>query len=254
MASKVTYDMIKPFTGEGDVVSWIMKVKLVAKLQKITDVASLIPLYLEGDALAIYLEMKEKDQADADKIEATLKEAFTDGPFVAHGKLSRMRWTGEQVDVYANEIRRLAGLAGFTGDGLERMVKLTFVNGLPDSISVELQQVENILSLPMSDILTRARVLTANKEGKAIAAVATSARMMGKGDNAQGRKMASKQEERKFKGQCYVCGGPHMARQCTERKPVTCYKCGKEGHISPQCYQGNEMRGTGAPAVTPLMD
>lgn len=241
MASKVTYDMIKPFTGEGDVVSWIMKVKLVAKLQKVTDVASLIPLYLEGNALAIYLEMKEKDQADADKIEATLKEAFTDGPFIAHSKLSRLRWTGEQVDVYANEIRRLAGLAGFTNDGLERMVKLTFVNGFPDSIGVELQQVENILSVPMSDILTRARILTGNKEGKAVVAVATNVRTMGRG-------------ERKFNGKCYVCGGPHMARQCTERKPVTCYTCGKEGHISSQCYQGNEKRGTGAPAVTPSMD
>lgn len=66
-----------------------------------------------------FLEMKEKDQEDGDKIEATLKEAFSDGPFVAHGKLFHVRWTGEQVDVYANEIRRLAGLAGFTGDNLE---------------------------------------------------------------------------------------------------------------------------------------
>ena len=49
--------MIKPFTGEGDVVSWIKKVQLVAKLQKVSDLASFIPLYLEGDALALYLEM-----------------------------------------------------------------------------------------------------------------------------------------------------------------------------------------------------
>lgn len=155
------------------------------------------------------------------------------------------------MDVYANEIRRLAGLAGFTGDSLERMVKLTFVNGFPDSISVELQQMENILSMPMSDVLTRARVLAAKKEGNVIAA-ATS--MMGKVDVPHGRKMFTKQEERKFKGQCYVCGGPHMARQCTERKAITCYKCGKEGHISPHCNQGNEKVGTGAPAVTPSMN
>ena len=50
-----------------------------------------------------------------------------------------MKWTGEPVDVYANEVRRLAGLAGFSGDGLERIVKLTFVNGFPDNISIELQ-------------------------------------------------------------------------------------------------------------------
>ncbi|XP_045136504.1 uncharacterized protein LOC123519337 [Portunus trituberculatus] len=30
------------------------------------------------------------------------------------------RWCGEQIDVYANEISRLAGLAGFTGDALSK--------------------------------------------------------------------------------------------------------------------------------------
>ena len=43
MASKITSDMIRAFTGEGDLVAWLKKVKLVAKLQKVTDLASLIP-------------------------------------------------------------------------------------------------------------------------------------------------------------------------------------------------------------------
>ena len=36
---------------------------------------------------------------------------------------------GEEVDVFANEIRRLAR---FEGPYLEHIVKLTFINGLPD--------------------------------------------------------------------------------------------------------------------------
>lgn len=32
MASKITSDRIKPFTGEGDMVAWLTKVKLVARL------------------------------------------------------------------------------------------------------------------------------------------------------------------------------------------------------------------------------
>ena len=65
--------------------------KLVTKLQNITALVSFMLLYLEGAALAIYLEMKESEQADAGKIEIRLKEAFTDGPFVAYGKLVNMR-------------------------------------------------------------------------------------------------------------------------------------------------------------------
>ena len=38
-------DVMPPFSGEGDVVGWIKKVKLVAKLQKVQDLTSFIPLF-----------------------------------------------------------------------------------------------------------------------------------------------------------------------------------------------------------------
>ena len=253
MEVKLSKDMIKPFNGEGNLVAWLSKVKLIAKLQKITDLASFVPLFLEGDALAIYLELGEKEQASADKIEARLKEAFTDGPFVAYGKIARMKWTGEPVDVYANEIRRLAGLAGFSGEELNRLVKLTFVNGFPDSISMELQQVEKILTLSMSDILARARILAPSKT-TSVTAVALK--------EGLGTRFG---ESRTFKGQCYRCGGPHIMRNCKEKKGIVCYRCGREGHIASRCVvehgkekdggevlsgnQGNDWRGAVAPAV-----
>ena len=135
---KVTSDMVKPFTGDGDVVAWLQKVKLVAKLGGIVELASFIPLYLEGGALAVYMEMPEADKAVDAKIEERLKEVYTDRAFVAYGKLIGMRWSGESVDVFANELRRLVGLAGFSGTGLEQAIRLAFIHGFPDDISVEL--------------------------------------------------------------------------------------------------------------------
>ena len=73
---------------------------------EIKDLASFNPLYLEGDALALYLEMREEDQTDVKKIENRLKEAFAQGRFEAYRRLMGLRWTGEQVNVFANEIRR----------------------------------------------------------------------------------------------------------------------------------------------------
>ena len=64
MSVKVTCDMIRSFSGEGDVVAWFKKIQLVARLQKITDLASFLPLYLEGEAHALYLEMDSADQLD----------------------------------------------------------------------------------------------------------------------------------------------------------------------------------------------
>ena len=71
-----------------------------------------------------------------------------------------VRWAGERVDVYANKIRQLVGLAGFEGAGLLRFTKLAFVTGFPNTISIELQQAPNIETLAMGDLLAQARVLT----------------------------------------------------------------------------------------------
>ena len=254
MSANIYKDFIKPFTGKGDVVSFIAKVELVAGLKKIEDEAKFLPLYLETD---------RKDPA---KIKNRLKEAFCDRPFVAHAKLSSMKWGGEELDVFANEIRQLAGLARFEGPYLEHIVKLTFINGLPDYMSVQLQQVGGILDSSLIEILTRARVLTAHKATSgAVAAVATNrrpSRQEGRARASQtpppGRERVSKTPppgSGGFMGKCFECGGPHMAQYCTAKTPraIRCYRCGREGHIAVYCGkgqgQGNEQGETAAPAV-----
>ena len=262
---KVFSEVMRPFTGEGDVVAWMKKARLVAKLKNIEDVASFLPLYLEGDALSLYLEMSEEDQKHADKIEARLRGAFTDGEFVAYGKLGKIRWTGEQVDVFANEIRRLAGMAGFTGAALDRIVRLTFVNGFPDSISVAMQQIPDIGTMPMSTLIPRARIL-ATRQVSEVAAVAVKG--AGTGRAPVGARQNSVRSEELgmgsgrevfrpfgFRGKCYRCNGPHMMRDCKEpRPPVTCFQCGMTGHIAVYCNQGNEQRGATVPVVTPTTE
>ena len=92
MSANAFKDFIKPYTGKGDVMSFITKVGLVlAALKKIDDEAKFLLLYLEGHALAIYLEMDVTDRKDPAKIKNCLREAFCDGPFVAYAKLSSMK-------------------------------------------------------------------------------------------------------------------------------------------------------------------
>ena len=71
--------MIKPFNGKGDLVLWLKNLKQVAKLHKISNLASCIPLFLGGNILALYLEMSKKDQQDEEMIGVRLKEAFMEG-------------------------------------------------------------------------------------------------------------------------------------------------------------------------------
>ena len=230
--TKVSAEMVKPFKGEGDVIAWIKKIQLVAKLQKVSDLASFIPLFLEGDALALYLEMSEDDQTNAESIIARLKEAFTEGAFVAFAKLSKIKWTGQPVDVFANEIRRLAGLAGLRGEGLESVVRLTFVNGFPDRISVALQQVDGVLTKPVSDLINVARIYCTCRNKCDDVHVTAVARVV-----ETPKKDSGPSTGRGFKPnvkvKCFRCGGPHFIKFCEEK--VRCFKCNNTGHIASQC-------------------
>ena len=150
---KLNSGIIKPFYGDGDVVVWLKKVQLVARLQKIDDMASLLPLYLEGDALQLYLEMDEDQQTNIDLIESQLKETFLDEELSAYTKLKLVKWAGEHMDVYASKIQ-LAGRARFAGCSLETVIKLVFVTGFLNDISMKLQQALAIKTLTIGDLLT----------------------------------------------------------------------------------------------------
>ncbi|XP_068237273.1 uncharacterized protein [Palaemon carinicauda] len=186
---------VKPFTGEGDIVSWLKKVTLVAKLQKIVDLASFIPLYLEGDALALSMEMGDEDQECAAKIQEKLKVAFSDDPFSAFGKLVQLKWTGEPVDVYANEIRRLAGLAKFD------------------------KQLPNVMTMAMSELISHARILSSKQQDGVVAVTVR------KGGEGVGAKHENTGRPFQFRGQCFRCGGPHMIKDCKETQGLVDTGC-----------------------------
>ena len=70
-------EMIRAFDGtNGDVDTWLNKLKLVAKLKKITALHEFLPLYLEGSAFAVYDHLSTEAKADADKIQTALRSAF----------------------------------------------------------------------------------------------------------------------------------------------------------------------------------
>ena len=180
--------------------------KLVAKLQKVQDLASFIPLFLHGDAFALYLEMSNEDQVWAEQIEMRLETALTEGPFEAYEKLKRFKWTGESVDVYANTIKRLAGLAGYVGIGLDHTVKLAFIMGFPDEVPIALQQLPHIERMDISKLLPTARLLV-SKRIKKTEMVAAS---------VQSNALRNKAQKESSSLQCFRCRGPHYIKDCME--------------------------------------
>ena len=136
--------IIKPYNGEGDVNAWLSKISLVASLTDMKDgeLVKVIPMYLEGGALAVYLEMPMDTRGNLEALKRGLLQAFSDSSFIAFSKLKALRWSGEPIDIYVTELRKLARESGFAGDALERVVRLAMVKGVPEKVSIELQQVE----------------------------------------------------------------------------------------------------------------
>ena len=126
-------DVLRPFDGSNaDIVQWLEKIKMVAKLRGVDDLATIVPLFLEGPAYAVFSELSEESKNKYDDIKSVLESAFSISPFKSYEMLIAKKWKGEPVDVYMSEVRRLAKIVGIEGGTL---LLRAFVAGMPADIS-----------------------------------------------------------------------------------------------------------------------
>ena len=235
MAGLQIKDFLQSFDGTGDVVQWLTKVELVAKLRKIRNVAEVIPLFLEGTAFSVYNEMADAEKQDADCIKQALTTAFATNPFRAYEEMCRRVWRDEPVDGYLTDLRRLARLAGVTS---ELLLLRAFVVGLPQTVSRELRALPGVERMPLSDLVERARCLVGELVERPVVASAT-------------RVPLRRGTVRRAAVRCYGCGGPHLLKFCDVpgKASPRCWSCGCEGHLARECRKGNGAGRTCASAV-----
>ena len=137
MSLKLT-EILEPFSGEGDIVEWLKKVKLVVKLKKKGKLNCIVPLLLRGNAFSVYDQMKDEDKENGEKIEEALVNAFSIGRFTAYASFINRRFNlFEPVNVFFSDLKRLASLAKMTNDDV---ILNAFVCGFDANISWQLDR------------------------------------------------------------------------------------------------------------------
>ena len=211
---------VRVFDGSNcNVREWVSKIKLVAKLQKIEDISSFLPLYLEGPAYAIYDQLSDADKLDITKIEAVILTAFEHDRFKAYELFKKRIWkVGESVDVYLADLKQLAKAA--LVDSLA-VIYLAFITGLPSDVSTALRAASELrASNDIGKAVDLARILMASYSAKALLA------------------KSSKQSS------CYLCHGNHLTNFCPQSRPGVCWKCNRSGHKFSECLE-KRQRSTG---------
>ena len=240
-------DLIKSYEDNntsGEFTTWISKLELVAKLQKVDDLKSFVPLFLNGPAFSLYEQLSEDVKGDYNKLKKELVTAFSINCYSAYAQLrERVLQEGETVDVYLADLRRLVDSIGQTAS--EPLLKCAFVAGLPTEVANQLKATAAVEEMGLDEIVTRARSVLSSASTSAYVCSAVTPTASGKS--------AIK---------CYKCSGfGHVSRECpTGRKAkdpnrqMSCYQCNEVGHqirFCPQKQQGNDNGGASASDVRP---
>jgi len=259
--------------ASGDVGEWFKRFEICCSANEWNDTtkAAKLPTLLEGEALAIWLELSEDTQKDYKEAKKKIVEKMAPQAFVSLDDFHKRRLhPGEPISVYVHELKKLLDQAmpGLDTGARDQLLLHQFLVGIPRDISKPIRAASDVKSLDQA--MERARLLMAvDSEGPApVAAVSDTTAYSTQLQELQGQiselteqvAMLSTQRRAPSRSsvRCHNCGGiGHMRRECPTRRRVQdgrhCFNCRSPSHMQRDCPlprrgnpQGND-RGTTAP-------
>lgn len=250
----------KPF-NTGDATEWFQRYEICSRANSWDDEkkALKLPTLLEGEALAVWLELTEDEQTDYAVTKRKIIDAIMPVRFVSLEDFhKRALLPGESLSVYVHQLKQLLNQAmpDLASSAKEQLLLHQFLVGLPGDISKQLRATG--VTNTLSETVERAKLIMVVDSHSQAAAVSTKPTSTSDIQQLQQQLTAlsdqvaalsiqrptQPQGWRVSKKRCFLCNRVgHLQHACpsqyASRDIRRCFTCNKPGHVWRNCPQGN---------------
>ena len=166
MASNKHISLPNPL-AEGDPANWFLKYEICCTANEWGDEvkAKKLPTLLEGEALAVWLELSTEQQANYETTKAKITKAMVPVQFVSLDDFrARKLQPNEALSAFLHDLRQMLkqAMPGASEDTRKQLLLHQFISGLPISISKQLRATGELNDLDA--VTERAKLLMTIEE------------------------------------------------------------------------------------------